>query len=106
MMVNMYLMSNWKYFSGLPLLLLWCLNGETLPSVMPCTAKSELQELKKQIYRLYKEYLDSGDGHTGFIHDLSVLVSDGLEDGNSARQMAKKIDDYVEELMQVNSEIT
>ena len=56
---------------------------------MPCTAKSELQELKKQIYRLHKEYLDNGDGHNGFIHDLSVLVSDGLEDGYSARQMAK-----------------
>ena len=56
---------------------------------MPCTAKSELQELKKQIYRLHKEYLDNGDGHNGFIHDLSVLVSDGLEDGYSARQMAE-----------------
>tara|TARA_B100000424_G_C22688142_1_gene376359 strand:- start:26 stop:262 length:237 start_codon:yes stop_codon:yes gene_type:complete len=74
------------------------------PFVMPCTAKSELQELKKQIYRLHKEYLDNGDDHNGFIHDLSVLVSDGLEDGYSARQMAKKIDDYVGELKQVNSE--
>ena len=80
------------------------MNGETTPSVMPCTAKSELQELKKQIYRLHKEYLDNGDGHNGFIHDLSVLVSDGLEDGHSARQMAKKIADYVEDLKQVNSE--
>ena len=92
-------------FDDLPLLLLWCLNGEKPPSVMPsCTAKSELQELKKQIYRLHKEYLDNGDGHNGFIHDLSVLVSDGLEDGYSARQMAKKIADYVEDLKQVNSE--
>ena len=80
------------------------MNGERPPSVMPCTAKSELQELKKQIYRLHKEYLDNGEDHNGFIHDLSVLVSDGLEDGYSASQMAKKIDDYVEELKQVNSE--
>ena len=71
---------------------------------MPCTAKSELQELKKQIYRLNKEYLDNGYGHNGFIHDLSVLVSDGLEDGYSVRQMAKKIAVYVEDLKQVNSE--
>ena len=71
---------------------------------MPCTAKSELQELKKQIYRLHKEYLDNGDGHNGFIHDLSVLVLDGLDDRYSARQMARKIADYVEDLKQVNSE--
>ena len=81
------------------------LNGHTLASPMPCAAKSDLQELKKQVYRLHKEYISNGDDHNGFIHDLSVLVADGVEDNYSVRQLAKKIDDYVDELKEVNSEM-
>ena len=71
---------------------------------MTCSPKTELQELKKQIFRLHQEYMSHGEDHNGFIHDLSVLVSDGLKDRCSVMHMAQKISDYVVELKDVNKE--
>ena len=71
---------------------------------MTCGPKTELQELKKQIHRLHKEYVNNGTDHNGFIHDLSVLISEGLQDGYSVLNMAKKISDYVVELKDINDE--
>ena len=90
--------------SDFPLLALECLNGWTLLTDMTCSPKTELQELKRQIYRLHKEYMSHGNDPNGFIHDLSVLVSDGLKDSCSVMHMAKKIGDYVLELKDVNNE--
>ena len=85
------------------MLTLECLNGWTLLTDMTCSPKTELQELKRQIYRLHKEYMSQGNDPNGFIHDLSVLVSDGLKDSCSVMHMAKKIGDYVVELKDVNN---
>jgi len=48
--------------------------------------------------------MSHGEDHNGFIHDLSVLVSEGLKDRSSVMHMAKKISDYVVELKDVNNE--
>ena len=47
--------------------------------------------------------MSHGNDPNGFIHDLSVLVSDGLKDSCSVMHMAQKIGDYVVELKDVNN---
>ena len=71
---------------------------------MTCSPKTELQELKKQIYRLHKEYMSNDEDQNGFIHDLAVLVSDGIKKGCTVKQMAQKISDYIKELKDINNE--
>ena len=48
--------------------------------------------------------MSHGNDPNGFIHDLSVLVSDGLKDRCSVMHMAKKISDYIVELKDVTNE--
>ena len=48
--------------------------------------------------------MSNDEDQNGFIHDLTVLVSDGIKEECTVKQMAQKISDYVIELKDIKNE--
>ena len=59
--------------------------------------------LAQAISSLHQEHMRNED-FEGFCHDLSILVSQGLNDGLDDEEMTSHISEYITELKEVNEE--
>ena len=60
-----------------------------------------MTELKNAIHGVYQEHMKCED-LDGFLHDLSILIIEGLEDGFSEDEMTSRFIDYKQELRDAN----
>ena len=54
-------------------------------------------ELKQSILSVYQEHMKNED-LDGFMHDLAVLIGEGLDAGFSIAEMTKRFNEYTTEL--------
>lgn len=59
-------------------------------------------KLKKAINGVYEEHMKCED-FDGFLHDISILIIEGLEDGLSEDELTQRFVDYKQELKDINS---
>ena len=58
-------------------------------------------ELKQSIHGVYQEHMKNED-LDGFLHDLAVLIGEGLEDGFSIDEMTERLNEYTTELKELD----
>ena len=67
-----------------------------------------MNDLKKAIHGVYQEHMKIEDlvsEHSlaldGFLHDLSILITEGLEDGLDRDEMTQRLVDYKQEMIEL-----
>ena len=60
-----------------------------------------MNSLKNAIHGVYQEHMKIED-LDGFLHDMSVLINEALEDGFNQDEMTQRLIDYKQELLEMN----
>ena len=59
-----------------------------------------MDNLKQAIHGVYQEHMKIED-LDGFLHDMSILIAEALEDGFTPDEMTERLNEYKQEMLEI-----